>query len=442
MRGNNGIKFFLVIALIAVLTYICFAGDFFGLKVKGAMDIVPGIDINGGIDATLYAVTEGNKKPTQDDLDTAKVIIGKRLDKEGILDRDIATDINAGRIILRIPWAKGEKNFDADATMKKIGRTALLTFQEVDESKLDESNNPLPTGKIILQGTDVVDAKPQTNNENGGMQVDLTLSPDGEKKFADATGRLIGQRIAIFMDDQYISAPTVQAHITSGGARITLGNANDQAAIAEAKELADTIRSGALPFKLEAKQVNSISPLLGKGALDVTIKAFIVAYILIALFMTLYYRLPGLIASIALFSLAVMTLLLVSWFDITMTISGLAGIVLSVGMGVDANVIIFERIKEELRSGKTLKASIDLGFTRAFSAILDGNVTIVIVAVLMLYYGTGTMVSFGYTLLFGVLVSFVTSITLTKIMMRAISDVDIARNPWLYGVKKRKEVQI
>lgn len=434
MRGNNGTKFFLVIALIAVLTYICFAGNLFGLKIPGAMDIVPGIDINGGIDATLYAVTDDNRKPTQKDLDTAKVIIGKRLDKEGILDRDLTTDLPNGRIILRIPYAKGETNFDPEATMQKIGKTALLTFQEVDESKLDKNGNPLPTDKIILQGTDVVDATPQKNPENGGMQVALKLSPAGQQKFADATGRLIGKRISIFMDDQYISAPTVEAHITSGDARITLGSASDNAAVKEAKELADTIRSGALPFKLEAKQINAISPLLGKGALDITIKAFIMAYILIALFMIFYYRLPGLIASIALFALAIMTLLAISWLHITMTISGLAGVVLGVGMGVDANVIIFERIKEEMRAGKTLKAAIDLGYQRALAAIIDGNVTTLIVAVIMGFYGTGIMISFAYTLFAGVLISFFTAITLTRTMLNGISDFDAVKKPWLYGI--------
>ncbi len=435
MRGNNGIKFFLVIALIAVLTYICFAGNLFGIKIPGAMDIVPGIDINGGIDATLYAVTDNNRKPTQKELDTAKVIIGKRLDKEGILDRDLSTDVANGRIVLRIPYAKGETNFDPEATMTKLVKTALLTFQEVDESKRDANRNPTyDESKIILGGTDVIDATPQKNPDNGGMQVELKFNSAGQKKFSDATARLIGKQIAIFMDDQFISEAQVQTHITSGDARITLGTSSDNAATAEAKDLADTIRSGALPFKLTTESMNSISPLLGKGALDITIKAFIVAYLLIAFFMIFYYRLPGLIASIALFALAIMTLLAISWLNITMTISGLAGVVLAVGMGVDANVIIFERIKEEMRAGKTLKAAIDLGFKRALAAIIDGNVTTLIVAVIMGYFGTGIMISFAYTLFAGVLISFFTAITLTKTMLNGIAGIDAAKRPWLYGI--------
>ena len=231
MRGNNGFKFFLVIAFIAALTYICFAGNLFGIRIPGAYDIVPGIDINGGIDAMLYAVTEGDRKPTQKELDTAKVIIGKRLDKEGIFDRDITTDVNAGRVLLRIPWGANETEFNPDKTIEKIGKTALLTFQEVDESKVDDKGNYLPTGKIVLQGTDVVDASPVKNVQQGTVYVDLDLSEKGKQQFAEATGRLVGKPIAIFMDDQFISAPVVQSHITNGDAIITLGNQPPRAAL-------------------------------------------------------------------------------------------------------------------------------------------------------------------------------------------------------------------
>lgn len=438
MKGRNGLKLFLVFAFIAVMTYICFAGSLFGLiKIPGVNDITPGIDINGGIDAMLYAVTEGGAKPTQADLDTAKIIIGKRLDKEGILDRNLSTDVNAGRVIIQIPWAAGENDFDPDKTLAKIGETALLTFQEVDESQVDENGDPLPTGRIVLQGTDVVNAQPVVDQQ-GNIMVDLDLNANGVKAFSEATSRMIGQRISIFMDDQFISAPVVQSHIPNGEAVITLAKngRSQEEVIKEAKELADTIRSGALPFKLEAKQVNAISPLLGKGALEVTIKAFIVAFILVCLYMILYYRLPGLVASIALFALAIMSLNIIAWLGITLTLPGLAGIVLSVGMGVDANVIIFERIKEELRAGKTLKAAVELGFKRALAAIIDGNVTTIIVAVILYIFGTGSMISFAYTLFFGVLISFFTAITLTKAMLVAIGDFSFTKSRWLYGVKE------
>jgi len=437
MKGNNGLKLFLVFALIAAMTYSCFAGSLFGLvEIPGVNDIVPGIDINGGIDAWLYAITEDGRKPTQDELDSAKSIIEVRLDKAGILDRNVTTDVSTGRIVVQIPWAPGETDYDPDKTLAMIGETALLTFQEVDENLLDENGNPLPTGKIVLEGTDVVNATPQQYVQTGEIVVQLELSEKGREAFAEATGRLIGQRIAIFMDDNFIQAPVVRERIADGNAVITIHRESLEEELQEAKALADKIRAGALPFSMEAKQVNAISPLLGKGALDVTIRASIVAFLLICLFMILYYRLPGLIASIALFMLAIMTLNCISWLGITLTLPGLAGVVLSIGMGVDANVIIFERIKEELRSGKTIKAAIDLGFKRAFSAIFDGNMTTVIVAVILWRFGTGPMISFALTLIIGVILSFFTALTLTRIMLQSVSDLDIARKTWLYGVKE------
>jgi len=434
MKGNNGIKFFLVIVVIAVLTYIAAVGNFFGIPIKGAMDIRQGIDINGGIDATLYAIKSDNSKPTQDDLDTARTIIDKRLNKLGILDRELTTDVTAGRIVLRIPWKPGETNYNPDSALKEIGKTALLTFQEVDETKLDSVGNYLPTGKIVLQGIDVVDAKPQPDMENGGTSVSLTLSNEGKKKFAEATARLVGKFIAIYMDDIFVSAPRVETAIPNGEARITLGGTDKSAQSAEAKDLADTIRSGALPFKLEAKMVNAISPLLGKAALQICIRAGIVAFILVCLFMIGYYRLPGILACIALLGHTVMQLLFISWTEITLTLPGLAGIILTVGMGVDANIIIFERIKEELRSGKTLKAAIDVGFKRAFTAILDANMTTLIAAVVLLLFGTGPMIGFGYTLGIGVALSFLTAVTVSRIMIKSVADLDIAKHHWLYGV--------
>ncbi len=436
MKGNNGVKFFLVIAAIAVFTYICASGNFFGIQVPGAYyQIRQGIDINGGIDATLFAVKTDGGKPTQKELDTAKTIIMKRLDKLGILDREVAPDINSGRIIVRIPWKPGETNYNPDSAIKEIGATALLTFREVDESKKDAKGNYLPLDdKIILQGTDILDATPGKNTENGGMQVSFTLSAEGKQKFSEATARLIGKPIAIFMDDQFISAPNVEGHITNGDARITLGSASDDAAVKEAKDLADTIRAGSLPFKLEAKQVNAISPLLGKGALKVTLDAFLVAFILVCLFMIGYYRLPGVLACIALIGHTVLQLLFISWTGITLTLPGLAGVILTVGMGVDANIIIFERIKEELRNGKTLRAAIDTGFKRAFTAILDANMTTLIAAVVLYIFGTGPMLSFALTLGLGVLLSFLTAVTVSRIMIKSISDLDIAKHHWLYGV--------
>jgi protein-export membrane protein, SecD/SecF family len=441
MKGNNGLKFFLVIAVIAILTFISFSGNFFGIKVPGSVNqIRPGIDINGGISATLYAIKKDNKAPTQDELDSAKTVIEKRLDGLGILDRQVTTDVNNGTILLEMPWKPGEKDFDPDKAIQEIGKTALLTFREVDETKKDANGNYLPLEDtkdkkyIILQGNDIVDAKPGKDQQTGGTVVNLTLSNSARTKFAEATGRLVGKPIAIFMDNTFIDDPNVNSRIDSNTCQITLGSMSGNEAIKYAKYLADTIRSGSLPFSLDAKQVDSITPLLGKAALSVTLTAAVVAFFIVCLFMIGYYRLPGILACIALVGHTVLQLLFISWTGMTLTLPGFAGVILTIGMGVDANIIIFERIKEELRNGKTLRAAIDVGFKRAFTAILDANVTTLIAAVVLRIFGTGAMVSFAYTLGLGVLLSFLTAVTVSRILIKSISDLDIAKHHWLYGV--------
>lgn len=443
MRGRNAVKFFSILIITGILAWIAAFGSILGFDIKGASDIRPGIDIQGGVDARLYAVTDDGSVPSTDDLEAAKTIIGKRLDDKKVFDRTITYEADKGYLLVQIPHKKGEA-FDPQKSIEEIGKTALLTFQEVDESKVSETGEYLPADatkedekkRIILQGDDIVDASAELAPE-GGYEVGLKLSPEGSKKFAEATGRLIGKPIAIFMDDKLISAPNVQSKITTDTARITLGRTASKEQQAEAMELAGLIKSGSLPFKLVAKQVNNISPTLGSNALSVSINAFVVAFILICLFMIFYYRLPGLIASIALVLHTVLELSALSWIGITVTLPGIAGLILTMGMAVDANVIIFERIKDELRSGKTLRAAIDVGFKRAFSAILDGNVTTLIAAAILLKFGTGSIQSFAWTLGIGVILSFITAVTASRIMLKAVSELDIAKHQWLYGASMR-----
>lgn len=429
MRTSNLVKFFSVIIIIGLLTYITNYGlNVFGYYIPGARDTRLGIDINGGIDATLFAIKQDGSKPTEKELDSAKVIMGRRLDAKNIVDRDITTDANSGSIVIRIPWKADEKDFNPQKAIDELGKTALLSFQEVDESKKDDKGNYLPTGKIVIQGAQVKDTGVETDSRTGGVVVSLELNEEGAKAFDEATGRLVGQRIAIFMDDQFISAPVVNERITGGRAVI-----NGQRDAKEAAELAGVIKAGALPFKLEAKQVNSISPMLGKGALKVSVYAGAVAFAIICLFMILYYRLPGLIACVALLGQTIMQLLAISWPGLTLTLPGIAGIILSIGMGVDANVITAERIKEELKSGKTLRSAVDAGFDRAFSAIFDGNITVLIVAVILYIFGTGTMLSFAYSLGVGVLLNFINGVTISRILIKTVSNLDAAKKHWLYG---------
>ncbi|MDD4297177.1 MAG: protein translocase subunit SecD, partial [Ruminiclostridium sp.] len=282
---------------------------------------------------------------------------------------------------------------------------------------------------IVLQGTQVKDAYPGTDNNNKWI-VALELDPSGAESFAEATGRLVGKPIAIYMDNDMISAPRVDSKITGGSAIIT-----GQFTSKEAADLAATIRSGSLPFRLVAAKVDSISPQLGQGALDVAVNAGIVGFILVCLFMLLVYRMPGLLANIGLFGLVVLTILSIAWTGISITLPGIGGIILAIGLGVDANAVIFERIKEELRDGKTFRSAVDTGFNRAFSAVLDSNVTTLITAVVLYVMGSGPIKGFALTLGIGVGISFLTAVTATKAMLQAVTGVEFAKNKWLYGVK-------
>jgi len=438
MRGRNAVKFFSILIITGILAWIAAFGSILGFDIKGVSDIRPGIDIQGGVDAKLYAVTEDGSIPSKADLEAAKIIIGKRLDSKSIFDRVLTTDTQKGYVLVQIPHKKGEA-FDPQKSIEEIGKTALLTFQEVDESKKDAATgNYLPTGKNVIVGSDVKEATAELSQQDGSFYVALKLYPDGAKKFSEATGRLVGKPIAIFMDEDFISAPNVIQQISGGEATITVGGTNgSDAQQAEAKELAGLIKSGSLPFKLVAKQVNNISPTLGSNALAVSIDALVVAFILICMYMIFYYKLPGLIAAIALFLHTILELLALSWLEIIVTLPGIAGLILTIGMAVDANVIIFERVKEELRSGKTLRMAIDVGFKRAFTAVLDGNVTTLIAGVVLWKFGTGSIQSFAITLIIGVVLSFITAVTASRIMLISVSDLDIAKHHWLYGVRAK-----
>ncbi|TYQ15573.1 UNVERIFIED_CONTAM: preprotein translocase subunit SecD [Acetivibrio alkalicellulosi] len=438
MKSGDGVKSFLIILIIGILTYIAIAGiNIPGLDVdvkNVGENIKYGIDISGGIRATLVA-PEG-LTPTDDELNAAKSIIEARLDNKQIYDRMVVIDRTARRIVIEIPWAKGETNFDPQAALDDIGQTALLTFQEVDEDMRDEfTGEYFPTGRIVVEGNDVSEARPAIG-ERGRSEVALKLTSEASRRFEEATGRLVGQPIAIFLDDQFISAPTVNARIPAGTeARISFGNMFPEDTVKEANRLAGLISSGALPFSLEAREVDSVSPKLGQSALDISVQAGIIALLLIWLFMILYYRLPGILSCIALLGQVIALVLIIAASGIPLTLPGIAGIILTIGMSVDANVIIFERIKEELKAGKTVKAAIDSGFRRAVTAVLDGNITTLIAASVLFMFGTGPIQSFAFTLGIGVVLNFITAILITRILLRTIAGMGSAKKLWLYGVK-------
>jgi preprotein translocase subunit SecD len=417
------VTFFIVAGVILLALLLCITGA--KIPVPGQANLVNlysmseirfGIDIRGGVEA-VFAPKDFQGVVTDADLESARSIIELRMDNLQILDREITVDKNNHRIIVRFPWKSTETNFNPEAALKELGDMARLTFRD-------------PQGNIVLEGTDVKNSKAAFNSQTGEPIVTLDLTTAGAEKFAEATGRLVGQAITIMMDETVISAPTVKQQITGGSAYI-----DHIATSAEAIALAEKINAGALPFALTAISSSTISPTMGRGALDVMMLAGLVAFGLICLFMLLYYRLPGFVACFSLLGQVTGILLAISIPQQTLTLQGIAGIILSIGMGVDANVIVSERIKEELATGCTLQTAITNGFTRAFSSVLDGNVTVAIAAIVLMIFGSGSMLSFGYSLLVGVILNGLTGVTASRLMIRSLSQFKFLQNPWLYGKK-------
>lgn len=439
--------FFIVALLILVFAYTSLFGvhgqngDNRITYIKGASDIRWGIDINGGVEATFSPDTQG-VKATEDQLNSAKAIVELRLVNQNITDYELYVDYNQDHIIVRFPWKNDETTFDPENAIQELSATALLTFREGTE--YTDSN-------IVLQGSDVKSATAQmTQNQSTGQteyEVGLELSSEGTSKFAEATERLQGQTISIWMDNTMISAPTVNAVITDGRASITGGfTASD------ASDLANKINAGALPFKLVTTNFSTVSPTLGASALDAMTIAGLIGFILVCLMMLFVYRLPGFVSIIALIGQMAICFAAVSGYlpfinSFTMTLPGIAGIILSIGMGVDANIITFTRIKEELNAGKTLDGAIQKGNANSFWAIFDGNITTILVAlILMMVFGptnilsmlfgpstTGSVYSFGYTLLVGNIGNFIMGVGASRLMLKSISGFKCFRNKWLYG---------
>ena len=451
--------FFVVAILIIAFTLLSTLGistrygDNETTIIAGIDDIRWGIDIRGGVNVTFGAPDDYDTSTiTQDDLNAAKSIIETRLVNQNINDYEVYTDLAANNIIVRFPWQADDTSFDPESAVKEIGATAMLSFRMGYSGDLQDGQT-YEDLELVLTGKDVDKAQVgrDTDSVTDSYFVHLQLNDSGKEAFknATATAKETGGRISIWMDDQEISAPTVSAVISDGSASIS-GSFNGDDGLDEAKKLADMINGGSLPFKLEIKNLSTISPILGTGARDAMGLAGVIAFIVIAVFMIVYYRLPGVVAVIALAGqIAGMFAAVTGFFGFnassTLTIPGIAGIILSVGMGVDGNVLSAERIREELKAGRTIDGAIKNGFQRGFTAILDSNLTVIIVAViLMLVFGTafgastdGTIFSFGFTLLVGVIMNFIMACWATRMMTTSLSRFKCFKKPWLYGGEKK-----
>lgn len=405
MRWNELGKF-LIIALAII-------GGFCVYIQPLSNSIKQGLDLQGGTHVVLQAVDTPEMKVDDDAVNRSVKIIERRVNELGLTEPVIQRQ-GKDRIIVELPGVK-----DPEKAIAMLGRTAMLHFQ-------DEKGN------VVLSGSDLKDARAQISQGNQAV-VGLEFNSEGADKFADLTAKNIGKQIAIVLDGEVLTAPVVQEAITGGRAQIS--GSRD---IEDAERLAILLRSGSLPVKIEILENRTVGPTLGQDSKEKSIKAFGIGIAGVFVFMILFYRLSGIVADIALLLYVMMLLLAMRYLGATLTLPGIAGIILSIGMAVDANVLIFERFKEEIRRGRTLRSAMDAGFGRAFVTIFDSNVTTLMAAAILFYLGTGPIKGFAVTLALGVVLSMFTAITVTKYLLRFLIYSNITKNPWIFGVAAPK----
>ena len=402
MQRNTSIAIIAaIVVVIGVLSYFVFQPLLNNINL--------GLDLRGGLRVVLEAQETEGEKVTPDTIDKAVGILRTRVDALGVKETTLYPQGDK-RVVIEIA---GED--DPEAAVNILKNTAQLQF--IDEE-----------GNVLLTGKNLVDAQAQMKQDGSGQaEIALEFDKEGAKLFGEATSANVGKPLIIVIDDQAVSAPIVQGPIMDGNAVIT-GNFTAK----EAQDLAVLLRSGALPVSFEVMEKRSIGPTLGADSLDKSIKAGIVGLIAILIFMIGYYRLPGVIADLSLVIYSLLVLGTMVALDAVLTLPGIAGFALSIGMAVDANVIIYERIKEELRYGKTLVASIEAGFKRAFTTIFDANVTTLITAAVLMYFGTGPVKGFAVTLSIGIVASMLVALAFTRYML--VLSANVTKNQKLYGV--------
>ena len=404
MRTRNMIKFFGAVAIIL--------GVFLTFIYPLANSIKQGLDLQGGTHIVLEAEDTPDAPVTEDSLNRAVSIVERRINEMGLTEPLVQKE-GARRIIVELP---GEKN--PEKAIETIGKTAVMEFK-------DES------GATRLTGKDLKTAKEQIENGNQNV-VAIEFTDEGADKFADLTAANVGHKIAILLDGEVLTAPVVNEPITGGKAVIT-----GSRTLEEAKNLAILLRSGALPVKLKVMEVRTIGPSLGQDSKIKSEKAFAIGIVLIMIFLVVVYRMSGIVANVALLVYVLILLSILKYLDATLTLPGIAGIILSMGFAVDANILIFERFKEEVLVGKTLRTSMEAGFKRAFHTLLDANVSVMIAAIVLIVMGAGTVKGFAVNLALGLIVSMFTAIIVSRSLLTWFINTNLLTNPWFYGLNRK-----
>ena len=411
--------FVLIIAIVGFVSFTAINGIKIGgkeiSKAKDSIDL--GLDLAGGVYVVLEADTDLQGEALQKAMEQSKMIITQRVDGLGVSEPNITIE---GNNRIRIELAGVDNPEEA---IEMIGKTARLQF-------VDAEGNEVLTGKNVR--------KSEVAFHSGELRekpvVSLEFDKEGAEAFKEATSNLVNKAsdeekiIFIILDEQVISAPVVRSAITDGKAII-----EGEFDVESANNLATLIRAGALPVDMKELQTSVIGPTLGLEALEKSIQAGAIAVLIIFIFMLIYYRIPGLVADIGLTIYILIVVYSMKFLGVKLTLPGIAGLILSIGMAVDANVLIFERIKEELRNGKSIRASIDHGFNRALTSVLDSNITTLIAGVVLYYFGIGPIKGFGVTLILGIIASMITSVFITKHLLKLTVDMTNTKNTKLYG---------
>ncbi len=391
-----------LIFIIALVGFAVFLYSYYGINL--------GLDLKGGAHIVLQAQPTEDREINDEVMSGIVSVIERRVNQLGLTEPVIQRE-GSNRIIVELPAVDSPNE-----AINTIGRTAVLTFRN-------------SSGEVLMTGEAVEDARADYD-QYGRSVVSFQLTDEGAEKFANITRQYIGRKIGIYLDDEILTNPVVQSVIEEQG-QIT-GYESAEAA----QKDAILIREGALPVPVEMIETRTVGPTLGKISIQKSIKAGLIGLILVSIYMIFYYRFPGVLAAIILAIYGLFLLGTMAGLQATLTLPGIAGLILSIGMAVDANIIIFERIKDERKSGKTIRAAIDAGFKRAYTTIVDANVTTIITALILAYFTSGTVRGFAVTLGIGVVVSMFTAFFVTKNVLELFTGSNLMSEEKAFGVRR------
>lgn len=398
-KQKRRIKFLIIIVIIAFAAFLYYQH---GINL--------GLDLQGGAHIVLQAQPTEDRQINDETMQGILSVIERRVNQLGLSEPLIQRE-GDDRIIVELPSVDSPNE-----AIQTIGRTAMLTFRNA-------------SGDVLMTGDAIKDAR-AAHDQYGRAVISFTLTDKGSSEFADITRRYIGKRIGIYLDEEQLTNPTVQAVIEKKG-QITGYDSIDAA-----EKDAVLIREGALPVPVQVIETRTVGPTLGKISIDKSITAGLLGLLLVAIYMVFYYRFPGILAAVILAIYGLLLLGTMAGLQATLTLPGIAGLILSIGMAVDANIIIFERIKDELRSGKTLRASIDAGFKRAYTTIIDSNVTTIITALILAYFTSGTVRGFAVTLGVGIIVSMFTAFFVTRNIIDIFAGSKLLQENKAFGIRR------